>query len=58
MSNTNYPVGANIPEAPWNKSDQEPVNIDVIISQSLSRSTTIRVTDLTIKFLRLSSVKA
>ena len=44
-NNPNYPVGANIPEAPWNKVDQEPVNIDVVISQSLSRSTTIRVTD-------------
>lgn len=45
--NYNYPVGANTPDAPWNQSDPEPVEVKVTISQSLSRSTTITVTDYT-----------
>lgn len=47
MSNNNFPVGANVPDAPWNQSDPEPVEVGVTISQSLSRSTTITVTDYT-----------
>ena len=45
MNNYNYPLGANTPDAPYNKSDQKPVQVKVTISQSLSRSTTIEVTD-------------
>ena len=33
------------PNAPWNQSDPEPVEVGVTISQSLGRSTTITVTD-------------
>ena len=41
-----YPPGAEFdPNAPWNQSDPEPIEVDVTISQSLSRSTTITVTD-------------
>ena len=41
-----YPTGAEYdPNAPYNKSDQKPVQVKVTISQSLSRSTTIEVTD-------------
>ena len=43
--NYNYPLGADTPYAPWNQSDPEPVEVDVTISQSLSRPTTITVTD-------------
>lgn len=43
--NYNYTAGADTPDAPWNKSDPEPVEVGVTISQSLSRSTTITVTD-------------
>lgn len=45
-----YPPGAEFdPNAPWNKSGQKPVEVGVTISQSLSRSTTITVTDYTAK---------
>lgn len=41
-----YPPGAEFdPDAPYNQSEPEPVEVDVTISQSLSRSTTIKVTD-------------
>ena len=43
--NYNYPLGADTPYAPWNQSDPEPVEVEVTISQSLSRSTTINITD-------------
>ena len=44
-NNYDYPCGADGPDAPWNQSDLEPVEVDVTISQSLSRSTKIKVTD-------------
>ena len=44
-NNYDYPCGADGPDAPWNQSDLEPVEVDVTISQSLSRPTTIEVTD-------------
>ena len=44
----NYPLGAEYnPNAPWNQTNPEPVKVEVTISQSLSRSTTIEVTDYT-----------
>lgn len=45
----NYPQGAEYnPNAPWNQTDPEPVEVEVTISQSLSRSTKIKVTDYVI----------
>ena len=41
-----YPLGIEYSsDAPWNQSEPEPVEVDVTISQSLSRSTKIKVTD-------------
>ena len=41
-----YPIGIEYSsDAPWNQSDPEPVEVKLTISQSLSRSTTITVTD-------------
>lgn len=41
-----YPIGEEYnPNAPYNQSNIEPIPLKVIISQSLSRSTTIEVTD-------------
>lgn len=41
-----YPIGEEYnPNAPYNQSNIEPIQLNVIISQSLSRSTTINVTD-------------
>ena len=33
------------PNAPWNQSNPEPVEVEVVISQTLSRSTKILITD-------------
>lgn len=46
-NNYDYPCGADGPEAPWNQSDPEPVEVNVAISQTLSRSAKILVTDYT-----------
>lgn len=43
--NYNYPVGADGSDAPYNQSDPEPVEVDVCISQTLHKSTTISTTD-------------
>ena len=41
-----FPIGEEYnPNAPYNQSNIEPIQLNVIISQSLSRSTTIEVTD-------------
>lgn len=41
-----YPIGEEYnPNAPYNQSNIEPVEVKVTISQSLSRSTKIKVTD-------------
>lgn len=43
---SNYPAGAEYDKnAPYNQSDPDPVEVDVTISQSLSRQATIEVTD-------------
>ena len=43
-----YPIGEEYnPNAPYNQSNIEPIQLNVIISQSLSRPTTIEVTDYT-----------
>lgn len=41
-----YPIGIEYSsDAPWNQSDQEPLQVEVTISQSLSRPATIQVSD-------------
>lgn len=41
-----YPIETEYSsDAPWNQSDQEPLQVEVTISQSLSRSATIQVSD-------------
>ena len=41
-----FPIGEEYnPNAPYNQSNIEPIQLKVIISQSLSRSTTINITD-------------
>ena len=47
-NNYDYPYGADIPNAPWNQSDPEPVEVEVAISQTLSKSTKILITDYTV----------
>ena len=43
--NYNYPIGADGSDAPYNQSDPEPVEVNVCISQTLHKSTTISTTD-------------
>lgn len=43
--NYNYPLGADGPNAPWNQKNPEEVSVDVTISQTLSRNTTLLVSD-------------
>ena len=47
-NNYDYPCGADGPDAPWNQSDPEPVEVEVAISQTLSKSTKILITDYTV----------
>ena len=50
-----YPIGEEYnPNAPYNQSNIEPIQLKVIISQSLSRPTTIEVTDYINKFSNFS----
>ena len=41
MDNYNYPWGADTPDAPWNQVEVPERDFDVIISQTLSKSTTV-----------------
>ena len=47
MNNYNYPMGADIPNAPWNKIDTEPKKIKVTVSITLSKTVEVEVTDYT-----------
>ena len=40
-----YPLGANTPDAPWNQSDPDPVDVDCYVSCSISKDITISTTD-------------
>jgi len=47
MNFSNYPPGVsdNTPDAPWNQVENEPENVDVCVSITMSKSTTISTTD-------------
>ena len=47
IGNSNYPPGLsdNTPGAPWNEPENEARDVDVLISSSLSKETTISTTD-------------
>lgn len=45
MDNYNYPWGADTPDAPWNQSEQEPKEVNVTVSITLSKQVTIEVND-------------
>ena len=47
MNNYDYPMGADTPNAPWNKIDPEPKKIKVTVSITLSKTVEIEVTDYT-----------
>ena len=40
-----YPLGANTPDAPWNQSDPDPVDVDCYVSCSISKGVTVSTTD-------------
>ena len=43
----NYPMGADTADAPWNQVDPEPIEIEVTISMTLSKTVKIYVDDYT-----------
>lgn len=45
MDNYNYPIGADNSEAPWNENTCTKKEFGVLISQSLSKSTTVHTSD-------------
>lgn len=45
MNNNDYPEGADNSLAPWNQSEQNPIFVDVTVSETLSRTVKIPVTD-------------
>lgn len=45
MDNYNYPIGADNSEAPWNENTRTKKEFGVLISQSLSKSTTVYTSD-------------
>ena len=47
MNNYDYPIGADTPNAPWNKIDPEPKKIKVTVSITLSKTVEVEVTDYT-----------
>lgn len=49
MNNYNYPPGADTPNAPWNRKEDEnePVKVHVMVSTTLSKSTVIETADYT-----------
>lgn len=50
MNNYDYPAGADNRDAPWNEPDSpKEATFDILISQTLSRSTTITTSDYTIE---------
>ena len=47
MNNYDYPMGADIPDAPWNQVDPEPRKVEVTVSITLSKTVEVEVTDYT-----------
>lgn len=45
MDNYNYPMGADIADAPWNQGDPEPIEVEVTVSITLSKTVKIYVDD-------------
>lgn len=45
MNNYDYPLGADTPDAPWNQTDNLPLEFEVFVSQSLSRNHFVKTTD-------------
>ena len=45
MDNYNYPMGADTANAPWNQVDPEPIEVEVTVSITLSKTVKIYVDD-------------
>ncbi len=48
MNNYDYPIGADIKDAPWNQVDNPEREIEVTVSITLSKTVKIKVSDYTI----------
>lgn len=47
MNNYDYPMGADIPDAPWNQEDTAPKKVKVTVSITLSKTVEVEVSDYT-----------
>lgn len=45
MNNSNYPLGSDNRGAPWNQKDNEPLDFDVLVTETLSKATTVTTAD-------------
>lgn len=45
MNNYDYPIGADNSDAPWNQSDKEEIEVEVCITQTLTKCCTIETND-------------
>lgn len=48
MNNYDYPMGADIEDAPWNQEDTQEKEVEVTVSITLSKTVKIKVSDYTI----------
>lgn len=49
MDNYNYPPGADTPDAPWNQCDPDPIDIEVEVIETYTKTVTVPVTDYTVE---------
>ena len=45
MDNYNYPMGADTADAPWNQVEPEPIEVEVTVSITLSKTVKVYVDD-------------
>ena len=50
MDNYNYPMGADTSDAPWNQKENEDVEVEVSITQTLTKNCTIETNDYYIEY--------
>ena len=47
MNNYDYPIGSDIPDAPWNQVEPKSKKVEVTVSITLSKTVEVEVTDYT-----------
>ena len=49
MNNYDYPVGADNDSAPWNEKNNQEIDVNVIVSETVSKVVTIKTDDYTVE---------